>query len=66
MSAGEANQRQSNPFLPGWEPEPWQENAMREALSSPDGIAMLQRMSDDIDRIILSDIKRQLVKDARA
>lgn len=56
----EGPRRQSNPFLTGWEPEPWQEKAIREALESPEGKAMLQRMADDIDGWIIDDIKKLL------
>jgi hypothetical protein len=59
----EPKPRQSNPFLPGWEPAPWQEKAMYEAFNSPAGKAMLQRMADDIDNMLLDDIKRQLGKE---
>lgn len=53
-------ERQSNPFLPNYEPDPAMDRQIREALDSPEGRKMIQKMADDIDEMILADIRRKI------
>jgi hypothetical protein len=47
------SERQDNPFLPNFEPEPDPE--LQAALDSPKARAMIQKLADDIDALVLAE-----------